>query len=132
MKRFQLILLCFVCVAKSYCQAQGGQIVVEITKEKRKVYTYKVIQWVNPREDSSWAQSIEKRLNQSKPVKNHAKKGKYLASVIFIVDKNGNISDVECKNNPGFELCAELVRVIKKSGKWFVPPGGVKVQPYKH
>jgi hypothetical protein len=34
MKSFQLILLCFVCVAKSY--GQGGRIVVEITKEKHK------------------------------------------------------------------------------------------------
>jgi hypothetical protein len=129
MKSFQLILLCFVCFAKSY--GQGGQVVVEITKGKHKIYTYKVIQWVNPGEDSTWVQSIEKKLNGSKPVKNRAKKGKYIVSVNFIKDRDGNICDVECINNPGFGLCAEVVRAIKKSGKWVTGKGNI-VRPYKH
>jgi len=132
MKSFLLILLCFAGVALSYSQARGGQIVVEITKLKRKTYTYKVIRWVNRSRDSSWAQSIEKHLNQSTPVKNRAKKGKYIATVNFIEDKDGNISDVECVNDPGFGLCAPVVREIKKSGAWVVPKGGSVVRPYKH
>jgi len=115
MKSFQLILLCFVCVAKSYGQAQTGRVVVEITKEKHNTYTTKVIQLVIPRADSSWVQSLEKNLIQSTPDKNRAKKGKYIVSVIFIVDKEGNISGVECDKNPGFEMCNEIVRIIKKS-----------------
>ncbi len=116
MKSFQLILLCLVCVAKSYGQA--GRMVVEITKEKHKTYTYKVIQWVNLQADSSWVQSIEKNLNQSIPVKNRAQKGKYIVSVVFIVAKDGSIADVECDKDPGFGLCNEVVRAIKKSQIW--------------
>jgi len=97
MKSFQLILLCFVCVAKSYGQA--GQVVVEITKEKHKSYT-KVVQLVFPRVDSSVLQSLENNLNQSIPDKNRAPKGKYMVSVRFIVDKDGHVCDVECINNP--------------------------------
>jgi hypothetical protein len=113
MKSFHLILLCFVCVAKSY--GQGGRIVIEITKGKHKIYTTKVIQSVIPRADSSWVQSLEKNLNQSIPDKNRAKKGKYIVSVIFIVDKDGNVSHVECETDPGFGMCKEVVRIIKKS-----------------
>ena len=128
MKSFQLILLCFVCVAKSY--GQGGQVVVEITKEKHKSYT-KVIELVY-HADSSLVQSLENNLRRSIPDKNHAPKGKYIVSVRFIVDKDGNICDVECVNNPGFGLCNDIVRVVKKAGKWVVPPGGAIVRPYKH
>jgi protein TonB len=116
MKSFQLILLCIVCVAKSY--GQGGRIVLEITKEKHNTYTTKVIQSIIPGADSSWVQSLEKNLIQHTPDKNRAKKGKYIVSVIFIVDKDGNVSDVECDKNPGFGLCSQVVRILKKTGKW--------------
>ncbi|OQP60000.1 hypothetical protein A3860_35090 [Niastella vici] len=129
MKSFQLILLCLVCVAKSY--GQGGRIVVEITKEKHKSYTIKVIQWVNPRADSSWLPSIEKDLNRSIPANKHIKKGKYVVSARFIADKDGNICEVECENDPGFGIGADVVRALKKSGKW-VSGKGYIVQPYKH
>ena len=140
MKSFQLILLlCFVGVAKSYGQrSEGGQVVIEITKEKHKIFTTKVIQWVNPHADSSWVPSIEKGLNRSLSVNKRAKrakKGKYIVSVIFIIDKEGNICDVECKNDPGYPgygigIRDEVVRAIKKSGKW--GGKGYKVRPYKH
>lgn len=134
MKSFQLMLLCFVCVAKSYGQAHGGRIVVEITKAKHKIYTYKVIQSVNSLADSSLVQSIERNLNRSIPVDKRAKrakKGKYIVSVNFIVDKVGNVSDVDCVNDPGFGMCAEVVRAIKKSGKW-VPGKVYEVRPARH
>jgi len=114
MKGFQLVLLLwFVGVAKSYGQA--GRIVVEITKGKHKTYTTKVIQSVIPGADSAWVQSLEKSIIESTPDKNRAKKGKYIVSVVFIVDKEGNLSDVECINNPGFGMCNQVVRIIKKS-----------------
>jgi hypothetical protein len=140
MKSFQLILLCFVCVATSYGQrSQGGQIVIEITKEKHKVFTTKVIQWVNPHADSTWVPSIEKGLNRSLSLNKRAKrakKGKYIVTVNFIMDKEGHIADVECKNDPGYPeygigIREEVVRAIKKSGKWSTGKGQI-VRPYKH
>lgn len=117
MKSFLLILFCFVCVAKSYSQA--GRIVMEITKAKHKTYTTKVAQLGLPGADSSWMQSFEKKFSRFVPVKNHVKKGTYTVSVRFILGKDGNCSDIECENNdPGFGLCAELVRELKKYGKW--------------
>jgi len=51
--------------------------------------------------------------------------------VKFIVDKEGNVSDVEAISGPE-ELRAEAVRVIKKSGKWTPAiQNGRKVNSYK-
>ena len=36
----------------------------------------------------------------------------------FIVDRDGNISDVKALNDPGFGTAEEAVRVIKKGPKW--------------
>ena len=38
--------------------------------------------------------------------------------VQFIVDKEGNISDVQALNDPGEGLAGEAVRIIKKGPKW--------------
>jgi protein TonB len=51
--------------------------------------------------------------------------------VQFIVDKEGNVSNVEAVSGPQ-ELRAEAVRVIKKSGKWTPAiQNGNKVKSYK-
>lgn len=51
--------------------------------------------------------------------------------VQFIVDKEGNVSDVRAISGPD-ELQAEAVRVIKKSGKWTPAiQNGRKVNSYK-
>ncbi|AEV98047.1 hypothetical protein A4D02_14580 [Niastella koreensis] len=114
MKSFPLILLCFVGVANIY--GQGGRISVEITKEKHKTYTTKVIP--SDMADSSVVKVIERRLEGFRPVKNHLKKGTYIVSVNFILDKDGNCSGIACNNDPGFGLCAEVVRELKKYGKF--------------
>jgi hypothetical protein len=81
-----------------------------------------------PGGDSSWVQSLEKKLNQTIPFRNGAKKGEYIVSVAFIVVKDGSIADVRCLSDPGFGMCAEVVRAIKKGPKWTPAPGGVKVR----
>ena len=51
--------------------------------------------------------------------------------VQFIVDKEGNVSDVEAVSGPS-ELRDEAVRVIKKSGKWTpAVQNGRQVKSYK-
>jgi len=124
MKIFQLVLLCFICVAKSYGQpvAQNyyGRLEVEFTKEKRpkKFYTKVEIKSAFPGGDSAWVKSIEKDINQSIGVGKGVKKGKYIVSVKFILSKDGNLSDIACENDPGFGMCGEVIRVLKKTKKW--------------
>jgi len=51
--------------------------------------------------------------------------------VQFVVDKDGNVSDVQAVEGPEV-LRAEAVRVIKKSGKWMPAiQNGRKVNSYK-
>jgi hypothetical protein len=124
MKTFQLIILCLICVTKSYAQTVAknyyGRIVVEFTKEKRskKIYAKVEIKSAFPGGDSAWVRSVEKNINQSIAVDKRVKKGKYIVSVKFILSKDGILSDIACENDPGFGLCGEVIRVFKKTKKW--------------
>jgi protein TonB len=136
MRGLQLALLCFICAAKSYGQTvtnSYGKIVVEITKPKKpkKIYTKVQITSAFPGGDSAWIKSLEENLNRSIPYRNGAKKGKYFVSVVFIVVKDGSISEVKALTNNGYGMEAEVVRAIKKGPKW-VPSSypGRPVRPY--
>ncbi len=50
--------------------------------------------------------------------KRKAPPGIYTVTVSFIVDENGNLSDVKALNDPGFGAGAEAVRVLKQGPKW--------------
>jgi outer membrane biosynthesis protein TonB len=53
------------------------------------------------------------------------------AVVQFIVDKEGNVSNVEAVSGPE-ALCIEMIRVIKKSGRWTpAVQGGRQVRSLK-
>lgn len=124
MRNFKLTLLCFVCVAKSYGQTVAkhyfGRIDVEFTREKRpkKSYAKVEIKSAFPGGDSAWVKSIEKNITQSIGFSKRVKKGKYIVSVKFISSKDGSLSDIACENDPGFGMCEEVIRVLKKTKKW--------------
>ncbi|RYZ22091.1 MAG: energy transducer TonB [Chitinophagaceae bacterium] len=44
--------------------------------------------------------------------------GTYTIKVQFIVDKEGNISDVKALNDPGYGMGDEAIRAIKRGPKW--------------
>lgn len=138
----KLLLLFFLpalCFTKSYGQTVAknyyGRIVVEITKEKnpKKIYTKMEIISPFPGGDSSWLRSVENNLNRTIQVDRRAKKGKYIVTVKFIVAKDGTLSDMQCENDPGFGMCQEVLRVIKKSKKNWVPAqqNGRQVSEYR-
>ena len=67
---------------------------------------------------NAWQKYLERNLDANVPVKKHAVPGKYTVIVSFIVDKQGNISDVKTENNPGYGTAEEAIRVIKRSPAW--------------
>jgi protein TonB len=97
-------------------------IVVEITKEKKpkKIYTKVEITRAFPRGDSSWVQSLEKLLNESIPVKNGAKAGKYIVEVRFLIERDGSLADLVCLKDPGYGMCQQVKGAIHKMfpGGW--------------
>lgn len=66
----------------------------------------------------AWKKYLERNLNAGLPAENGAASGKYSVIISFVVDKEGNISEVKAENTPGFGTEAEAIRIIKKSPKW--------------
>jgi protein TonB len=65
-----------------------------------------------------WRKFLERHLNKDLPSENGAPAADYTVTVSFIVDREGNISDVRAENDPGYGTKAEAIRVILKSPKW--------------
>ncbi|HEY6978395.1 MAG TPA: energy transducer TonB [Chitinophagaceae bacterium] len=66
----------------------------------------------------AWQKYLERNLNSNVPVDNGAPPGNYTVIVSFLVDKSGNISEVQALNDPGYGTATEAVRVIKKGPAW--------------
>lgn len=78
---------------------------------------------------AAWTRYLIKTLRYPQEAQDNEIQGAVV--VQFIVDKEGNVSDVEAISGPN-ELRDEAVRVIKKSGKWNAAvQNGRKVKSYK-
>ena len=78
---------------------------------------------------SAWARYLNRNLRFSQEAIDNGVQGTVV--VQFIVDKDGNVSDVVAVSGPQ-EHYAEAVRVIKKSGKWTPAiQNGHQVKSYK-
>lgn len=65
-----------------------------------------------------WTKYLQRNLNSNRPSEEGAPAGNYTVRVQFIVDKDGNISNVSALNDPGYGTAEEAIRVIKKGPKW--------------
>lgn len=66
----------------------------------------------------NWETFLRSNVNSDVPVVNNAPPGTFRVTVRFDVDAEGNVSNVEAVNNPGYGTAAEAVKAIKASGKW--------------
>ncbi|OQP51098.1 energy transducer TonB [Niastella yeongjuensis] len=110
----------------------GRDVVVAPTKEEEdwnKVFTKVEMESEYPGGMSAWARYLNRNLRFSQEALDNGVQGTVI--VQFIVDKDGNVSDVEAVSGPP-EHRAEAVRVIKKSGKWTPAiQNGRQVKSYK-
>ncbi len=88
------------------------------TEDYDKEFKSVQIQAKFPGGDGEWRKYLERNLNRDLPVENGAPPNNYTVVVSFLVDKDGNISEVKAENNPGYGTADEAVRVIKKGPKW--------------
>jgi protein TonB len=96
-----------------------GKAVVEAPKEdENKVFEKVEVEAEFPGGTSAWARFLQRTLNANAPIDNGAPEGTYTVVVQFIVDKQGNISDVKALTNHGYGMEDEAVRVIKRGPKW--------------
>ncbi len=68
--------------------------------------------------DKLWRGFLMKNLNASIPTDNGAPTGLYTTIIQFIVDKEGNISEIKPLTNNGYGMENEVIRVISKGPKW--------------
>jgi len=97
-----------------------GTGVVEAPKQDEdydKVFTSVQIEAEFPGGLPAWKKYLERNLNNSLPSENGAPPGKYTVKVNFLVDKNGNISDIQADPSP-YGTREEAIRVIKKGPQW--------------
>ena len=67
-----------------------------------------------------WSKYLKMTLKENVPVDNNAPPGQYAVTVSFLVDKDGDVSEVKAINapNPDYGTAAEAERAIWRSGKW--------------
>ena len=110
-----------------------GKGVVEAPKKEEedwdKTFTKVEIESEYPGGASAWQRYLNKNLRYPQDAIDNEIQGTVV--VQFIVDKGGNVSDVEAISGPK-ELRDEAVRVIKKSGSWTpAVQNGRQVKSYK-
>jgi periplasmic protein TonB len=113
--------------------SDDGKGVVEAPKKVEedwdKTFTKVEIESDYPGGTSAWQRYLNKSLKYPQEAIDQEIQGTVI--VQFIVDKAGNVSDVEAISGPN-ELREEAVRVIKKSGQWTpAVQNGRQVKSYK-
>jgi protein TonB len=98
---------------------EGKQIVEEKKEEdENKIFDKVEIEAGFPGGEGKWRQYLERNCNGQVASDNGAPEGTYTTIVQFVVDKEGNISDVRPLTTHGFGMEEEAMRVIKKGPKW--------------
>lgn len=106
-------------VVQAPAEAGTGTVEINMPEDKDAAATHIVqVEAQFPGGLAAWSTFLERNLNAEIPVENAAPAGRYTVIVSFLVDKDGNISEVEALNNPGYGTAEEAVRVIKKSRQW--------------
>ncbi len=80
----------------------------------------------------AWYDYLKKNLDAGMPVNEGWKAGVYKIVVQFIVDAEGNVSDVKTDDHPGSKTANQCINLIKNGPKW-IPAlqNGKKVKAYR-
>ena len=101
-------------------QIDEGKQIVEEKKEddENKIFDKVEIEAGFPGGEGKWRQYLERNCNGQIASDQGAPEGTYTTVVQFVVDKEGNISDVRALTNHGYGMEEEAMRVIKKGPRW--------------
>jgi periplasmic protein TonB len=85
-----------------------------------------------PGGESAWRIFLEKNLNGNIASDNKAPAGTYTVVVQFVIDKEGNVSEIKALTSHGYGMEAEVIRMLKKSPKWIpAQTNGRQVKVYR-
>jgi cytoskeletal protein RodZ len=82
------------------------------------IYTSVQVQASFPGGASAWKKYLTKNLDATVPFSKSAPDGIYAVSIQFVVNLDGEISEVRPLTNFGFGMEEEAIRVIKRGPKW--------------
>ena len=101
-------------------QIDEGKQVIEEKKEddENKIFEKVEVEASFPGGDGAWRKFLERNLRGDVATENGAPAGTYTVVVQFVVDKEGNVSDVKPLTSHGYGMEDEAVRVIKKGPQW--------------
>ncbi|GAB2815659.1 hypothetical protein GCM10027043_14990 [Ferruginibacter profundus] len=107
---------------------------VEFNKPKKSSKAVATVQVKgNSAQDSALLLSLQRNIDAARVMGRGVKKGKYIVVVKYIFSKDGSISDIACENDPGYGLCQEVIRVMKKTRAWTpAAQNGRTVRDYRH
>lgn len=71
-----------------------------------------------PGGETAWKTFLQQNLRANVPIKKKAPVGKYTVMIQFIVDLEGNLSDMKALTNHGYGMEKEVIRLLGKSPKW--------------
>jgi periplasmic protein TonB len=109
----------------------GGKGIVEQKPQKEPDEPYTTVE-IDAKCNCNWKAFLERNLNANVPVDNGAPVGRYSVVVQFVVDKEGNVSDIQTLTHHGYGLEDEAIRVLRKAIKWEPAiQNGFKVKAYK-
>lgn len=82
------------------------------------IYEKVEVEAMFPGGPKAWENFLRRNLNANVPVDKGAPAGRYTIYVQFIVDENGNVSELKPITSHGFGMEKEAIRVLKKATKW--------------
>jgi hypothetical protein len=129
MRPVKLILLSLLSCITSIVSAQVD------TSAILKTFTKVDKEAAYPGGEQAWKKFLERNLNANVPVDNGAPIGQYTVFVQFVIDTNGNTSDIKALTDWGYGMEKEVIRLIQKSGQWTPamlngkPVGAYRKQP---
>jgi periplasmic protein TonB len=73
---------------------------------------------VDAKFNGNWVKFLTRNLNPSIPIDNGAPAGAYKVIIQFVVDLDGNLSDIKALTSYGYGMEQEAIRVVKKANGW--------------
>ena len=97
-----------------------GKGVVEEKKvdDENRIFDKVEIEASFPGGDAKWKRYLESNCNGQVATDNAAPEGTYTTVIQFVVNKEGDVSDVRALTNHGYGMEEEAMRVIRKGPRW--------------
>ena len=97
---------------------QGKEIIEEKKVVEPEIYEKVEVEAQFPGGPRAWENFLRRNLDANVPIDNNAPGGRYTVYIQFVVDKEGNVSDLKPITSHGFGMEQEAIRVLRKATKW--------------